>query len=120
MNILIDSPQTQGAPADLQAWRSIAERRLRFTMRRLRGEVLKAHVRLVDVNGPRGGIDQRCQIQLTTDGLGTVVVHATRRHAVQALDAALKRATTALVRQWQKQRRPLRQPARSLAPQPAM
>jgi hypothetical protein len=120
MNILIDSPQAQGAPADLQAWRGIAERRLRFAMRRLRGAVLQAHVRLVDVNGPRGGIDQRCQIQLTTDGLGTVVVHATRRHAVQALEAALRRATTALVRQWQKQRRTLRQPARSLAPQPAM
>jgi len=117
VNILIDSPQAQGAPADMQAWRDIAERRLQFAMRRLRGEVLQAHVRLVDVNGPRGGVDQRCQIQLTTDGLGTVVVHATRRHAVQALEAALKRATTALVRQWQKQRRIARQPARSLAPQ---
>lgn len=120
MNILIDSPQTHGAPADMQAWRGIAERRLQFAMRRLRGEVLQAHVRLVDVNGPRGGVDQRCQIQLTTDGLGTVVVHATRRHAVQALEAALKRATTALVRQWQKQRRTARQPARSLAPQVAL
>jgi hypothetical protein len=120
MNILIDSPQNQGAPAEVQAWRDTAERRLRFSMRRMRTQVLKAHVRLVDLNGPRGGIDQRCQIQLTTDGLGTVVVHATRRHAVQALEAALKRATTALVRQWQKQRRIARQPARSLAPQPAL
>ena len=119
MNILIDSPQAQSAPAEVQAWRGIAERRLCFAMRRLRGEVLQAHVRLVDVNGPRGGIDQRCQIQLTTGGLGTVVVHATRRHALQALEAALKRATTALVRQWQKQRRTARQPARSLAPQTA-
>ena len=120
MHILIESPPAQSAPADLQAWRGIAERRLRFAMRRLRSEVLQAHVRLVDVNGPRGGVDQRCQIQLTTDGLGTVVVHATRRHPVQALEAALKRATTALVRQWQKQRRTLRQSAHSLAPQAAL
>jgi len=120
MNILIDSPQAQGAPAEVQAWRDTAERRLRFAMRRLRGQVLQAQVKLVDLNGPRGGIDQRCQIQLTIDGMGTVVVHATRRHAVQALEAALKRATTALVRQWQKHRRIARQPARSLAPQLAL
>ena len=117
MNILIDSPHAHNAPAEVQAWRDIAERRLRFAVRRLRDQVLQAQVRLVDLNGPRGGIDQRCQIQLTTDGMGTVVVHATRRHAVQALEAALKRAITAMVRQWQKQRRIVRQPARSLAPQ---
>jgi len=117
MNIFIDSPQTHGAPVEVQAWREVAERRLRSSTRRLRTQVLQAHVRLVDLNGPRGGIDQRCQVQLITDRLGTVVVHATRRHAVQALEAALKRATTALVRQWQKQSRIAHQPARSLAPQ---
>jgi hypothetical protein len=120
MKILVDSSQAQHTPAEVHAWRHMAERHLRFAMRRLRGQVLHAQVRLVDLNGPRGGIDQRYQIQLTTNSLGTVVVHATRRHATQALAAALKRATSALVRQWQKQRRIVRQPARSLAPQPTL
>ena len=41
------------------------------------------------------------------------------RHATPALDAALKRAAHALVRLWQKQRRPARQPLRAVAPSPA-
>ena len=33
MHILIDPPRTQGAPAEVQAWRGIAERRLRGAAR---------------------------------------------------------------------------------------
>lgn len=120
MQILIESPRGPQASAEVVQWRAVAERRLRFVMRRLRSELLQAQVRLEDVNGPRGGVDQRCQVHLTTDGLGTVVVHATRRHATQALDAALKRAAHALVRLWQKQRRPARQPLRTLTATPTL
>ena len=114
MQIIVESRDADATPM-----RELSIARVRFALRRLKALVPRAKVQFSDVNGPRGGIDKRCQIQLTTDGLGTVVVHATRRHAVQALEAALKRASTALVRQWQKQRRLLRQPARSLAPQAA-
>jgi ribosome-associated translation inhibitor RaiA len=120
MQILIESPRTPEADTNAAQWRAVAERRLRFVMRRLRVALLQAHVRLEDVNGPRGGVDQRCQVHLTTDGHGTVVVHATRRHAVQALDAALKRAAHALVRLWQKQRRPARQHLRTLIATPSL
>jgi hypothetical protein len=120
MQIQIESPRGPQASADVAQWRAVAERRLRFVMRRLRTELLQAHVRLEDVNGPRGGVDQRCQVHLVTDGFGSVVVHATRRHAAQALDAALKRAAHALVRTWQKQRRPARQPLRTTVPSLAL
>ena len=56
MNILIDSPQAQNPPTEVQAWRGIAERRLRFAVRRLRDQVLQAQVRLVDLKGPQGRI----------------------------------------------------------------
>ncbi len=91
------------------------ERRVRFVMRRMRAQVMQVHVRLRDINGPRGGVDQSCQITLATDQHGTLVVHAVERHAMEALAQALKRAAGALVRSWQRQRRPVRGWARRQA-----
>jgi ribosome-associated translation inhibitor RaiA len=106
MQIRVETPQAQApAPAD---WRGLAERRVRFVMRRLRNEVMHVHVRLADVNGPRGGVDQRCQLSLTTQAHGTLVVSATQSDPIAALNAALRRAAGALVRQWQRQRRQTR------------
>lgn len=88
--------------------RQRVEERVRFVMRRMRAQVMQVHVRLRDINGPRGGIDQSCQITLATDQHGTLVVHAVQRQAMGALEVALKRASLALVRAWQRQRRPVR------------
>lgn len=110
MHIQIEPPQVPALnPA---AWRELAERRVRFVMRRLRSEVMHVHVRLVDVNGPRGGVDQRCQLSVATEAHGTVVVSALHGSAAGALNAALRRAATALLRLWQRQRRPARQLAK--------
>ena len=57
--------------------RDLAERRVRFVLRRLGWRVPRAEVQLSDVNGPRGGVDKRCQVELRTDGAGSVVVLAT-------------------------------------------
>lgn len=84
------------------------EARVRFVMRRMRAQVMNVHVRLRDINGPRGGVDQVCQITLATDQHGTLVVNATERQAMGALELALKRAAGVLVRAWQRQRRPVR------------
>lgn len=88
--------------------RQRVDERVRFALRRMRAQVMQVHVRLSDVNGPRGGVDQRVQITVATDQHGTLVVHAVQRQAMVALEVALKRATAALVRAWQRQRRPVR------------
>ena len=88
--------------------RQRVEERVRFVLRRLRMQVMQVHVRLRDINGPRGGVDQSCQITLATDQHGTLVVQAVQSQAMGALEVALKRATGALVRAWQRQRRPVR------------
>ena len=54
--------------------RALTERRVRFVLRRLGWMVSRAEVRMSDVNGPRGGVDKRCQVELRTDGTGSVVV----------------------------------------------
>jgi ribosome-associated translation inhibitor RaiA len=92
-------------------FRALAVRRVRFVMRRLNWLVPRATVQLSDVNGPRGGVDKRCQIQLRTDGSGTVVVTAMARDWRTALDSALSRATRLLLRLWRRGRAP-REPGR--------
>lgn len=57
---------------DAALMRESVERRVRFALRRLKALVPRADVQLADVNGPRGGLDKRCQIELRTDGAGSV------------------------------------------------
>ena len=56
--------------------RDLAERRVRFVLRPVGWLVPRAEVHMSDVNGPRSGIDKRCQVELKTNGAGTVVVAA--------------------------------------------
>lgn len=81
-----------------RALRDFAERKVRFAMRRRTASVPRATVSLSDVNGPRGGVDKRCQVALKTDGIGTVVATATAPSWAAALHAALARATRLLER----------------------
>lgn len=88
--------------------RDLAVRRLRFVMRRLSWLVPRAKVRLSDVNGPRGGIDKRCQVELKTDTMGTVVITSMAGDWRTALDTALSRATRVLTRTWRRNSQPRR------------
>lgn len=100
MQITIESPGLM-APS---RWRAAAEERVRFVLRRLGAEVRHVRVCLRDINGPRGGADQQCQVQLTMATGRTVVVQSRALEASAALDAALQRATLALVRLWQRRK----------------
>lgn len=101
MDILIES-SLDGASSD---WRQQAEHRVRAVLRRMQGQVQQARIRLRDVNGPKGGVDKRCQIQLVTDGHGTLVVEASDVHELGAFNRALQRASQALTRRWQRRRK---------------
>jgi hypothetical protein len=72
--------------------RGVVVSRARFVMRRLVWLAPRARVRLTDVNGPRGGVDKRCQVELRAAGGAPVVVTSVARDWRSALDAALMRA----------------------------
>ena len=93
MQVFFESRHPEGARL-----RELAERRLRFAIRRLIWLVPRAKVYLSDVNGPRGGVDKRCQVELKTQSIGTVVITALARDWRSALETALARAARALVR----------------------
>jgi hypothetical protein len=82
--------------------RGLAERRVRFVLRRLSWLVPRAKVQLSDMNGPRGGIDKHCRVELSTDGAGPVVVASVAKDWRTALDDALGRAARYLLRSWRR------------------
>ena len=98
MQVLFNSRHPQAT--DL---RDLTERRVRFVLRRLSWLVPRAEVQMSDVNGPRGGIDKRCQVALQTDGAGSVVVTAVAKDWRNALDNALARAARFLMRLWRRE-----------------
>ena len=83
-------------------FRDLTERRVRFVLRRLGWMVPRAEVKMSDVNGPRGGIDKRCQVELRTDGAGSLVVASVANDWRAALDNALARAARFLMRLWRR------------------
>lgn len=97
MNVIFRSRDT-GA----DRLRELAVSRVQFALRRMSWLVPRADVQLSDVNGPRGGVDKRCQVRLTTERTGTIVISATARDWRSALDSALARATRALLRLWRR------------------
>ena len=97
MQVLFKSRHPQAAEL-----RDLAERRVRFVLRRLGWLVPRAEVQMSDVNGPRGGVDKRCQVELRTDGAGSVVVASVANDWRTALDAALASAARILLRLWRR------------------
>jgi ribosome-associated translation inhibitor RaiA len=99
MQVIFESRDPQAAPL-----REVAVSRLKFVLRRLGSLVARARLRLSDVNGPRGGIDKRCQVELKTDAGGTVVITAASHDWRSAIDEALARAAQVMRRQLQRGR----------------
>ena len=100
MQIIFESPDAQA-----NQLRTLTERRVRQALKRLAWLTPRVRVHLSDINGPRGGIDKRCQIELLTDGGKPVVVTSLARDWFSALQSALTRATRALLHNWQRSRK---------------
>ncbi|MBI2751430.1 MAG: HPF/RaiA family ribosome-associated protein [Burkholderiales bacterium] len=103
MQIIFESRDADGTHM-----RDLSRERIRFALRRMSGFVPRAKVQFSDVNGPRGGIDKRCQIELKTDSFGTFVIASLARDWRTALDRSLNRVTRALRRGLQRNQRPVR------------
>ena len=99
MNVIFESRDPDGIHL-----RDLAERRVRFVMRRMTWLIPHARVRLSDVNGPRRGEDKSCRLEIKTDHIGSIAVTATARDWRAALDQALARASRVLLRNWKRSR----------------
>ena len=110
MQIIFESRDADGAQM-----RDVSVERVRFALRRLSTFVPHAKVQFTDINGPRGGVDKRCQVELTTEMAGTVVIASLARDWRTALDRSLGRATRVLTRSLQRAQKPVRDRTAKLA-----
>jgi len=72
--------------------------RLGFTLSRAVSRIRRVNVRLSDLNGPRGGVDKRCHIEIRLDGLPVVVVDDVQSDMYTAIDRASGRAARTMMR----------------------
>lgn len=74
------------------------ETRLRLAIGRHGARLGRVNVFLVDVNGPRGGVDLRCRIVASVRGNGQLVAEGAGVDALQATDLAVERMARAAAR----------------------
>jgi len=94
---------------------ALAKARSEFVFRRLAWLISKATVSLSDINGPRGGLDKRCQVEVQVDRQHKVVATSIAHDWRGAIDLALARAARTLVRKRENARPTRRVRARSHA-----
>jgi ribosomal subunit interface protein len=78
--------------------REHVERRLRFALDWAHHHVRRVSVGLSDLNGPRGGEDKCCRVQVTMAGAADVVVQDIETDLYVAIDRAVDRAGRTLAR----------------------
>jgi len=79
-------------------------RRLGFALSNSDGYIQYVVVRLSDINGPRGGEDKCCHIQVVLSGLPDVVIEDTESDLYFAIDRAADRAGRTVTRRIARQR----------------
>ncbi len=91
------------------ALREHAERRLRSALTCCNDHIQRIVMRLSDINGPRGGSDKRCHLQIVLAGMPDVIIEDTEADMYVAIDRATDRAGRTLVRKIERQQSRLKQ-----------
>ncbi len=100
-----------------EAIRRYASRRIRFALGRFAPRVGRVMVRISDINGVRGGVDQCCHMSAQFPPKGQLVVDQVDADLFTAIDRASERIAEALRREVQRTRdtRTRRESVRTLA-----
>ena len=88
-----------------EALRLFVLRRVQFAMRRIGAQVMHVTVRLSDINGPKGGVDKRCQLNIRVEGQPDIVIDDTETDLYTAIKCATERAGQTLRRKLQQSHR---------------
>ncbi|HID48580.1 MAG TPA: HPF/RaiA family ribosome-associated protein [Chromatiales bacterium] len=87
-----------------EALRGHVHRRLGFALSARDEQIQLVQVRLYDINGPRGGADKCCHIQVVITHLPDVVIKDTEADLYMAIDRAADRAGRTVSRRLARQR----------------
>lgn len=110
MHIIVE---TQGV--DTPQLSADRDQRLRFALHRMAWLVDTVRVSFRDANGPRGGVDKQCKAQLHLRNRGSIMAKTSASDWVTALQAALRRAVSRVVKHLQQSRPQHAQPLKRLA-----
>ncbi|MGB5177982.1 MAG: HPF/RaiA family ribosome-associated protein [Gammaproteobacteria bacterium] len=91
------------------ALRSHAEQRLHFALACLDDHIQRVALQLSVINGPRGGKDKRCYMQVMLAGLSDIVIEDIEADLYVAIDRAVDRAGRTVVRKLDRQQTLLKQ-----------
>jgi putative sigma-54 modulation protein len=81
------------------------ERSYRFALDRFAHAIREVEVWCSDVNGPRGGVDKQCRVQLKLHSRGVLTAKSSGRSFVHAAKDACDKARTLLSRRLSRSRR---------------
>lgn len=95
------------------ALRSFIRGQISKTMHASSSHVHKLTVRLKDLNGPKGGKDKECCIEITMPDQAPVIVKKRSSNAYASIRSALSRASRITLRRLRKKRDDLRKPGSS-------
>ncbi|MDA8743548.1 hypothetical protein N9N28_02840 [Rubripirellula amarantea] len=77
--------------------RDSAERMLRSTLARFTEKIAQVSVLIDDENGPRGGVDKHCRVNVLMPGVGVVTTSARHEKVLAAVSEAARRARRIVV-----------------------
>ena len=87
-----------------QALRTHTELRVATALGWASEHIRQLHVFLSDINGPRGGVDKRCRLQVVLGSGREVIIEDLEADLYVAINRATDRADRAVVRQIQRSR----------------
>jgi putative sigma-54 modulation protein len=84
--------------------REHTKKRLGFAIDWAQDDVREIKIRLSDVNGPRGGEDKRCLIQIPMIGKSSIVIEDVESDLYSAIDKAIHRMERVLAKRLERAR----------------
>jgi len=75
-----------------ESLRAHIERKLRFALDRFTGQIRGVRVMLADLNGPRGGIDKCCQLEISLEPSSKIVMEDRAANVYVAIDRLADKA----------------------------
>ena len=84
--------------------RRYIRRKLGMKLGKFATSIVRVSVRVEDINGPRGGVDQACRIKVVLSGLPSVIFEAKDASLAAAVDGALTGVERAVRRSLQRRR----------------
>jgi putative sigma-54 modulation protein len=80
------------------------ERSLRFALSRFGRRIRRVTMSLTDLNGPRGGVDKRCRVEVALEPRGAVFIEEDGSDIHAAVDRAAERLARVVDRQLDRER----------------